>query len=194
MTTPFLRFALSLAWLVLATLPCSAAETRAGKKTTPLANPNAIVDVQHRVLAYSQLQEKIRAELPMKVTNSAAKLGEVEIEFARRVREARAGARPGDIFSPAAADEFRRLIAQAMSGPGAKRIRASLRRAEPVNLKLNVNDPYPPNIPVQSTPPTLLRHLPLLPKGLDYRVVNRDLVLRDSAANLIVDFIPHAIP
>jgi len=33
-----------------------------------------------------------------------------------------------------------------------------------------------------------------LPPELDYRVVGRDLVLRDVKANLVVDFIANAIP
>jgi hypothetical protein len=56
-----------------------------------------------------------------------------------------------------------------------------------------VNAPYPP-VPLQSTPPTLLANLPELPPGLDYRIVNRTLVLRDVQANLVLDFIPKALP
>jgi hypothetical protein len=39
-------------------------------------------------------------------------------------------------------------------------------------------------------PPSLLLNLPELPKELEYRFVGRELVLRDSAANLIVDVLP----
>ena len=60
-------------------------------------------------------------------------------------------------------------------------------------LRARVNDPYPHHVPLQSMPPSLLQSLPKLPKELDYRVVGRDSVLRDTEANLIVDFIPDAI-
>jgi hypothetical protein len=61
-------------------------------------------------------------------------------------------------------------------------------------LKLQVNQAYPENVPLQSTPPTLLLNLPEPPDGLEYRIVGRDLILRDVEANTIVDFIPDAIP
>ena len=70
----------------------------------------------------------------------------------------------------------------------------SLRRSEPVRIPLRVNDTYPEKLPLQTTPPTLLLNLPKLPEELDYRVVGNNLVLRDVEANLIVDFIPQAIP
>ena len=51
----------------------------------------------------------------------------------------------------------------------------------------------PPNIPLQSTPPTILLNLPRLPPELEYRIVGRTLVLRDAVANIVVDLIPDAI-
>jgi hypothetical protein len=39
-----------------------------------------------------------------------------------------------------------------------------------------------------------LLRLPQLPKEVEYRFVGRDLILRDVAANLIVDFLPNAVP
>jgi hypothetical protein len=64
-----------------------------------------------------------------------------------------------------------------------------------VKLKeLRVNQQYPKGIPLQTTPPSLLLNLPKLPKGLSYRVVDNTLFLLDEEANLIVDFIPNAIP
>ena len=61
-------------------------------------------------------------------------------------------------------------------------------------MRVAVNHKYPPSVPLQSTPPTLLVNLPQLPPGLEYRVVGHHLVLMDSKANLIVDYIPNAIP
>jgi hypothetical protein len=40
----------------------------------------------------------------------------------------------------------------------------------------------------------VLLKLPPLPKDLEYRFLGRDLILLDIHANLIVDFIPAAIP
>jgi len=82
----------------------------------------------------------------------------------------------------------------AMQGGDSARIKSSLKSAEPVKLRLEVNGAYPDNLPLQSTPPTLLLNLPALPQELDYRIVGHALVLRDAKANLILDFIPNAIP
>jgi hypothetical protein len=63
-----------------------------------------------------------------------------------------------------------------------------------VKGKLRVNQRYPQGVPLQSTPPTLLLNLPQLPKELEYRIVGRDLVLRDIGANLVVDYLPNILP
>ena len=59
---------------------------------------------------------------------------------------------------------------------------------------LKVNSRYPPGVPLQSTPPTLLLNLPRLPHELQYRLVGHYLVLYDVAADMIVDFIAGAVP
>jgi hypothetical protein len=43
-------------------------------------------------------------------------------------------------------------------------------------------------------PPLILVNLPRLPDGLEYRFMGRDLILRDRDANIIVDFLPGAVP
>jgi hypothetical protein len=147
-----------------------------------------------QVAEYLKLRKTVEGGLPApKPTASPAKLAHRERELARRVARARSEAKQGDIFAPEISAEFRHLIALTMQGPEGTRIRESLKRAEPVKLPLRVNDSYPPNAPLQSTPPTLLLNLPTLPKQLDYRVVGNSLVLRDSEANLIIDFITQAI-
>jgi hypothetical protein len=69
-----------------------------------------------------------------------------------------------------------------------------LRHGEPTEMELQINQSYPEKVPLQSTPPTLLLNLPELPKGLEYRILGRELVLRDSDANIVVDYIPNALP
>ena len=61
-------------------------------------------------------------------------------------------------------------------------------------MKLAVDAPYPSAAPVSNVPPSVLFTLPLLPKEVEYRFVNRDLVLRDVDANMILDFILRAAP
>ena len=90
--------------------------------------------------------------------------------------------------------EFRRLLGLAMAGKNDGDIEKSLARAEPVRVNLQVNDNYPSNVPLQSMPPTILLNLPRLPPELEYLINGHALVLHDTAANLIVDIIPDAVP
>ena len=87
------------------------------------------------------------------------------------------------------------MIATPFDSNSGGKIRASLRHAEPVHgLSLAGNQEYPQAAALQSTPPTLLLDLPKLPAELDYRIVGPDLILLDTAANLIVDLLPDALP
>lgn len=151
-------------------------------------------DFGARVTRYLALRTQ-QAGTPPKPTNSTDKLANKEEEMRTKVRTARATAKQGDIFTPEIAGYFRHQIAATFNGFQGERIRASLRHAEPVhNVPLAVNQPYPDGVPLQSTPPSILLNLPRLPHELEYRIVGGDLVLHDIDANLIVDFVPHAIP
>ncbi|MBV9622432.1 MAG: hypothetical protein JOZ14_00460 [Acidobacteria bacterium] len=61
-------------------------------------------------------------------------------------------------------------------------------------MELQINESYPERVPLQSTPPTLLLNLPSLPDGLEYRILDRELVVRDRDANIVVDYVPNALP
>jgi hypothetical protein len=160
-------------------------------------NPDALIvqDFQTKVTAYITLQKKLAKDLPpMKPTDEPAKISDHQHQLASKIREARRGARQGAIFTPDIAKEFHRLLGFAHQGEDDARIRKSLERAEPVYMTLHVNDAYPPHIPLQSTPPTILANLPRLPPELEYRIVGKTLILRDTTANIVVDLIPNALP
>ena len=53
---------------------------------------------------------------------------------------------------------------------------------------------YPEKIALATVPPLLLERLQRLPDGVEYRFMGRDLILRDSFSNLIVDVVPEAVP
>ena len=44
-----------------------------------------------------------------------------------------------------------------------------------------------------TVPSNLLLNLPTLPKEVEYRIIEKHLILRDTEANIIVDYIPNAI-
>jgi hypothetical protein len=159
------------------------------------ADSTSVRDFEKRVSAYVQLRKSIESNLPaLKSTRSQEKISSQEHALARAVREARKNARPGDIFTPEISARIRDLIGGAMQSAG-KRIKASLHQAEPVHLRLRVNDSYPANVPLQSTPPSLLTNLPPLPRQeVEYRVAGHDLILLDVKANLVADLIENLLP
>lgn len=161
------------------------------------ANPDALLveEFKKNVSAYVKLHKEAAARLPaLKLTASAGKLAENERALGQEIRGARPNAKQGEIFTPAVVAEFRRLIGITMHAPQGARIRASLKRGEPVSLRVTVNGSYPSKSPLQTMPPSLLLNLPNLPPEVEYRVVGHDLVLRDVTANLIVDFAPGVVP
>lgn len=172
----------------------------ADQKQTPAMNPDAAIvqDFQKRVADYVKLRKTIEGRMHrLRRTPSVEKIEHHEKELAHKIREARRPALQGDIFSPPISSEFRRLIALAMNGKNTARVEESLKSGEPevrALVRVEVNHKYPSKVPLQSTPPTLLENLPKLPPELEYRVVGHYLVLMDSKANLILDYIRNAIP
>jgi hypothetical protein len=152
-----------------------------------------IKEFQDRINHY--LSAKKKQDITKKPTDSPAKLAEEKQQTAEKTQAARPEAQQGDIFTPAVAAYFKKRIESTLRGPEGDKIRESLRHAEPLpNVQLRVNAKYPANLPLQSTPPTLLMSLPALPKELQYRIVGSALVLYDMSSGLIVDFIPGAVP
>jgi len=126
-----------------------------------------------------------------KGSESPDKIAQYQRDLAERIRSARSPAKEGDIFTAQIAALFRKLITNSINGPDGAKIRTSYERAEPIRgVHLAVDQTYPDGLPLQSMPPSLLLNLPRLPKELEYRFVDHELVLRDIAANLVVDLIP----
>jgi hypothetical protein len=159
-----------------------------------MQNDPRVKDFEARVTQYLNLRKKEAGSSPG-ATKSPDKLSDNQEQLAARVKALRPDAKQGDIFTPEIAEYFRRQLSSTLAGPDGTKIRASLRHAEPVRgLSLRVNEVYPQGIPLQSTPPSLLLNVPPLPKELEYRIVGRNLLIRDIAPNLIVDFISDALP
>jgi hypothetical protein len=152
-----------------------------------------VKDFEERVNKYLELHKQ--HGVGAKPSDSPDKLAEQKSQAREKVRGSRIEAKQGDIFSPEIGAYFKKQIAATMQGPDGPKVRASLRHAEPLpHIHLQVNARYPRNLPLQSTPPTLLLNLPHLPGKLQYRIVGSTLVLYDVATGLIVDLLPEAVP
>jgi hypothetical protein len=161
---------------------------------TPV-NPHAqaMVDFKKRLDGYLQLRRDVTQKYPeVKETGDPGKIHEREVSLGKGIAMARANAKAGDLFGPIS----RQLLTivekdwNSRSPADQKAILSEL----PKGLTLKVNQPYPPTIALATVPPKLLAQLPMLPEELEYRLVDRRLLLRDRDANLIVDVLVGAKP
>jgi len=149
--------------------------------------------------AYLDIEKNAPSQAKLKKSDDVAESEARRHALKQIIRKTRASAKQGDLFTPAAADLFRRLITNALTGPDGAAARRSLLHAEPGTaaeaklVKVNGTFPNHKGQPLQSAPATLLQQLPMLPKGLEYRMLGNMLVLRDTEANLVVDYLPEAV-
>lgn len=164
---------------------------------TPV-NPSAatVAEFNDRVNQYLALHRKLANETgEIDDTKRPAEITGREQALGKLIQSDRAMARQGDIFTPAVQALFRSVIKQEFSRRSAA-MRQDRRedQDELADFTPAVNQIYPPTKPLVTFPAGLLRTLPKLPAELEYRLVQRNLILRDIEANLIVDFIPAATP
>lgn len=147
--------------------------------------------------AYVALQKAASEEASAKPasTTDAKQIAMRRAALTDSLVAARRGASRGDIFTTDVTARFRRMVRRAFRGREGRAMRRTIREDDHVRpVALQVNHVYPESIPMTTMPPTLLRVLPVLPSELTYRIVGSALVLLDVRTNLIVDFMPDAIP
>jgi hypothetical protein len=164
--------------------------------TKPPANANAVVmaDFQKRVDAYVALHRKLEETLPKlsKQTNPH-EIDAHERALGTLVQTARKAAKPGDILTPAMQRVVRTLLRPIFSGSEGAQIKNEILDKEyKGNAKLVVNARYPDEVPISTVPPQVLASLPKLPEELEYRFIQNSLILFDSHAHIIVDFMDRA--
>lgn len=170
----------------------------AAQSAAPKTNPDAelLVDFKERIDDYMALHNKLEKEAPpLKETKDPAKINASQEGLAMKIREARKDAKQGDIFTPEIRQLFRRLMYPEVKGPEGRETKAAITEEshELKTVPLKVNADYPDKAPLMTVPPNILAALPKLPEDLEYRFVNRNMILLDTHANLIVDFVPNAI-
>jgi hypothetical protein len=149
-----------------------------------------------RVQKYVQLHKSVEGTLPkLKSTNEPELLEAHQKMLTRKIKAARVHAKRGDIFTPAAAEAFRKVLSTEFQGPHSSHAQATMKQGAPLNqVHLQVNQVYPASVPYTSVPPTLLQNLPKLPDEVAYRAVSNDLVLLDVKTNLVLDYLSGVIP
>jgi hypothetical protein len=167
------------------------------------ANPDALVlaDFQKRIDAYMNIHRRAQKDSPpLKETNDPAKIKMAQQALGARIRVLRADAKPGDILTPEIRNKLRRLMYPVVEGTKGHETKEELKEdvrekdeSVPKKVPLTVNATYPEGDPLPTTPPNVLLSLPKLPEELEYRIIDKNLILRDVQANIIVDYVPNAI-
>ena len=180
--------------------PAEAAQKAGEARTTtdPSVNPNAAVmaDFKARVEKYADLHKDLaKGDARQKDDASAERINAQKAALTAKIQAARADAKQGDIFTPEMRPVFRRLLAPELKGEDGRDAKAIIKDDAPAagTVAFKVNAKYPEGQPKPSMPTNLLLNLPPLPKPLEYRVVGQHLLLLDTEADLVVDYIVNAI-
>ena len=154
-----------------------------------------VTEFRRRLTEYDEVRHRLDASLPRQsVSDDPQTIFRIAEAHHRALRSARHGALEGDIFFGRIADRFRAWIHGSLHGMPPGEFLAMITEADaPPPPRPAVNGSYPDGGALAMMPPTLLRVFPVLPAGLEYRFIDRDLILWDPHAHLIVDVIPNAL-
>ena len=172
----------------------------AGAQEVP-ATDAALRHFQQSVAAYLTLRARATAALPeLAVTRDPATLQRTTDGLARAIRTTRRQARRGDVFTADVAGRFRDIISLALRHNG----------ISPADVLADVKEELDegktsgqrPTVGINARfawgsgsamPSEILAALPALPNTLEYTFVNRDLLLVDADADLVIDVLPDAV-
>jgi hypothetical protein len=205
---------LGAAVLACAVLPaCS--HLGGGGKVAPVQHvdmdPAALREFQEEVEEYVELHQELLKRVPnVSDSATAAEMDAHRKKMADAIRGERRHAKQGDIFEPRVAAAFVAAIRKELSGAegpamlneirsGNPRVEGTPRQNDPSredtrNVALAINLAYPDGAPSSSVPSSLLLVLPRLPEQVKYGFIGRALVLRETEADLILDFVRDVVP
>jgi hypothetical protein len=166
---------------------------------------------QEQIQQYVDLRKKILADIPpLSDKSTATELAAHHQALAAAIVSHREGESRGNIFNSSVEAGIREILTHQFSGSdgpalidgvkqGNPKTEGNPEAGEPTSesspeVTVAVNAVYNSAAPFSSVPPSLLLNLPLLPEQVSYRFVGRALILQDTEANVILDFIPDVVP
>jgi hypothetical protein len=179
----------------------------ASSRTQPPSRPSAAgspIDIDAKALdefreetdEYVELHNTLESQLPPLPTQAAPEqmrahgiaLGDLIVSKRRRAKQ-------GDIFD-SAVEQLIRQRAQTVfaSLHGAQDNAAIQDEQSERNVAARVNQRYPDDVPISTMTASVLASLPPLPPELQYRFLGRHLILIDTGARIIVDYMPDVLP
>jgi hypothetical protein len=179
--------------VILAIAGC---HVKTAEETQAAIDAKALLSFHERLLTYMAVHKQAKAELGfdgIKITNSPEQIVKRQQAIAERIGTLRRKANEGELFTAEIRTYFARALDSAfLTNP--QGVSTSLECVPTlVEEKLKPNDVYPTALDYGIVPPTMLLHIPELPPELEYRIVNRDLIIRDIEGNMIVDVMRNAI-
>ena len=159
------------------------------------ADAKAMAGFLDRVNGYAAIHQKLENTLPkLSKESTPEQIDTHQRSLATLIQGARRDAKPGDLFTPESAAVIKSLLAKVLGGPDGAAIKASIMDENPGVPGLKVNDRYPDSVPISTIPPQVLEGLPKLPEEMQFRFVGHDLILMDTHAHIIADFVRNAFP
>ena len=170
--------------------------TQAAAQANVNADGAILQDFNARVKKYVELhKDAAKGSAKLKETENPAEIVKAQETLAARIRTMRSHAKQGDIFTVEIRNKFRQLLAPELKGEDGRDAKAVMKEdaPNPASIPFKVNAKYPEGAPLPSVPANLLLNLPTLPEPLEYRIIGKHLVLLDTGANIIVDYMTNAI-
>lgn len=153
------------------------------------ADAAILADFQARVKTYLDVRKDALKGAPkLEETEDAGQIKAAQDAMSARIRGARKSAKRGDVFTPAITAKFRKLLSPELKGDDGRDAKAILKDDAPTNVPFKVNAKYPDGASVPTVPANLLLNLPMLPEPLQYRIIDKHLILLDEDADVIVDY------
>jgi hypothetical protein len=166
---------------------------------------------QHEVEEYvERRKEAVKHIPPLDDKSTPTKVDAYQNALTNAIITFRKGSKRGEIFKPEVEQAIRRMLNREFSSPQGPGLMKDIKQGNPrvegnplpqdpskeakKNVTVAVNVRYPETAPYSSVPPSLLLKLPLLPPQVRYRFIGRSLILRDTEADVILDFIPDVVP
>jgi len=188
------------------------------KRHQPIVPPQT-VRMDHEVLEgfleeiveYVKLHRRLTAKIPLpEPTWSAQQIADRQRLLTVAIQTARRDKTQGNIFKPEVEAAFRNVLKREFAAANGPAMLHEIHSGNPMtegvpqqmnprnepkkSFPLQVNAYYPDDAPLSSVPPSLLLNLPALPEEVRYRFVGRHLILRDTDANVILDFLRDVVP
>jgi hypothetical protein len=168
-------------WLVLAAVGASLSFM-----PQPPADDAAIAELSSHVDAYVALHRQLEGPVPtIRSSDDTDEVRRAVEALGRKIRSARGDVKPGNTFTPAVAALIRARIESGCGGDF-DAVHEAAQDELPRTPRAVVNGHWP-GPAMTFMPPRVLCQLPPLPEELEYRFLNRDLVLWDAHADVVVD-------